>query len=146
MVRFGRCGRVTSTGVRLPFHDPPVSEPQPVHLPRPRFSLATQILGLQLVVLAITVLLGTVASLWLVRSELDRQYQQRAVAVAESVAALPEVRTAVATGSDTATIQPLAEGIRTSSGASFVVVTDARGLRLSHPNPALIGLLAIDPR
>jgi two-component system CitB family sensor kinase len=116
-----------------------------VHLPRPRFSLATQILGLQLVVLAITVLLGTVASFWLIRSEIDRQYQQRALAVAESVAALPEVRTAVATGSHTSTIQPLAEVIRTSSGASFVVVTDARGIRLSHPNPALIGLSAIDP-
>ncbi len=60
-----------------------------MHLPRPRFSLATQILGLQLVVLAITVLLGTVVSFWLVRSEIDRQYQQRALAVAESVAALP---------------------------------------------------------
>ena len=76
---------------------------------------------------------------------LDRQYQQRALAVAESVAAMPQVRTAVRQPDGAQIVQPLAEAIRLSSGASFVVVTDARGIRLSHPNPALIGLSAIDP-
>ena len=116
-----------------------------MHRPRPRLTLATQILALQLTVLVIAVLFGALAGLWLIRSELDRQYQQRALAVADSVAALPEIRAAVLDPNGSRVVQPLAESIRKESGASFVVVTDVNGIRLSHPNPALIGQSAIDP-
>ena len=116
-----------------------------MHRPRPRLTLATQILGLQLTVLVIAVLFGALAGLWLIRSELDRQYQQRALAVAASVAALPEIRAAVLDPNGSRVVQPLAESIRKESRASFVVVTDVNGIRLSHPNPALIGQSAIDP-
>ena len=116
-----------------------------MHLPRPRFTLATQILSLQLVVLAFTVTAGTATSLWLARNQLDEQYRQRALAVAETVASLPEVQAAVVSPDGAAIAQPLAEAIRRTSGASFVVVTDRLGIRLSHPNPELIGKSVNDP-
>lgn len=112
---------------------------------RPRFPLATQIFALQLGVLAFTVVAGTLTSLWLARQQLDQQYQQRALAVAETVAALPAVRQAVVEPDGSSVVQPLAEAIRHSSGASFVVVTNREGIRLSHPNPAMIGKSAIGP-
>lgn len=112
---------------------------------RPRLSLATQIFALQLCVLAFTVIAGTVASVWLARQQLDEQYQDRALAVAETVAAMPDVRAAVVAQGGSTVVQPIAEAVRASSGASFIVVTDRNGIRLSHPNPALIGLSAIQP-
>ncbi|MFX8075117.1 sensor histidine kinase, partial [Acinetobacter baumannii] len=36
-------------------------------------------------------------------------------------------------------IQPIAEVLRESSQLAYVVVTDAAGIRLSHPNPERIG-------
>lgn len=83
--------------------------------------------------------IGAIASVWLVRTELDEQYQQRALAVAKSVAALPAVAQALAGSEPSMTLQPLAERIRIASGATFIVVTDGAGIRMSHPNPELIG-------
>lgn len=110
-----------------------------MHFSRPRATLVAQILGLQLVVLAILVLVGTLLAMWLVQNQLDREYQDRALAVAASVAALPEVRDAVERGDPGRTLQPLAESIRTASGATFIVITNRLGIRFSHPNPAQIG-------
>lgn len=112
---------------------------------RPRLTLATQILALQAAVLVGTVVAGSLVSLALARAQLDDQYEQRALAVAEVVAADPAVRAAVTDPGGWTTVQPIAQAMRASSGASFIVVTDRNGIRLSHPNPALIGQSAIEP-
>src|SRR5262249_36056801 len=38
------------------------------------------------------------------------------------------------------TVQAMAMTAKSSTGATFVVVTDARGIRLSHPDSSLIGV------
>lgn len=106
---------------------------------RPPFSLATKILTLQLAVVLAGVVAGALGSLWVARQQLDSQYEQRALAIAEATAAIPDVREALEPGGGGVSIQSIAEGIRKSSGASYVVVTDRGGVRYSHPNPALIG-------
>lgn len=122
----------------MPFRDYDV-RPAPAEAMRPRLTLATQLLALQAMLLVGTVVAGSLVSLVLTRSQLDEQYEQRALAVAEVVAADPAVRAAVEQPSGWTTVQPIAEAMRLSSGASFIVVTDRNGIRLSHPNPALIG-------
>ena len=52
---------------------------------------------------------------------------------------MPSVKSALRDGDPDRSIQPTAEAIRRATGASYVVVTDRRGVRFSHPNPALIG-------
>jgi two-component system CitB family sensor kinase len=110
-----------------------------VSVKRPRLSLATQILVFQLAIVLAAMILGAAASIWVVRSQLDERYEQRALSVAKSVAAMPSVGEALQGPDPARTLQPLAEGIRQASGASFIVITDARGIRYSHPNPNLIG-------
>jgi len=63
----------------------------------------------------------------------------RSVAIAQSVANNASIQQGLLTGDPDAVIQRTAETIRHSTGASYVVVTDAKGVRYSHPNPALIG-------
>ncbi|NHA68146.1 sensor histidine kinase [Phycicoccus flavus] len=61
------------------------------------------------------------------------------LAVARAVAAEPDVVTAVTDGDPGGVLQPLAEGVRASTGTDFVVVMSPDGIRYSHPNPAQVG-------
>jgi two-component system CitB family sensor kinase len=104
-----------------------------------RLPLAYQILAFQLAIILLAALIGGAAAFWQASQELDRQYQQRALAIAESVAANQAVQSALLQHDPNGTIQKAAEDVRHSTGARYVVVTDERGIRYSHPNPALIG-------
>lgn len=82
-------------------------------------------------------------------SDTVQEYGQRALALSRTVAGLPQVTGELKkTHPEAAWIDPLIEGLRQRSGADFIVVADARGIRLSHPRPELIGksLLSEDNR
>lgn len=106
---------------------------------RLRLSLASRILALQVAVIVGALIVGTLVTVAVERSQLDSRYEGRALNVAESVAGMPSVREALREPSPSRTLQPLAEGMRKASGASFIVITGPDGTRYSHPNPALIG-------
>ncbi|WP_110944772.1 sensor histidine kinase [Streptomyces niger] len=85
------------------------------------------------------------------------QYQQRALAIARTVASEPTVRAGAARYSDANdrpgrgaahespatlaanTVRKRAETVRQSTGSLFVVVTDDRGIRLAHPDVSQLG-------
>jgi two-component system CitB family sensor kinase len=101
--------------------------------------LSGQILVFQLLILVGTLGLGFVLALAGTQSRLDEQYEARALLVARSVAATPEIGRAVARGDRTGEVQRRAEAIRRATGTTFVVVTDRRGIRVAHPDPRRIG-------
>jgi len=102
-------------------------------------SLSGQLLMMQLALVIGIVVLTAAGSYALVSSQIDEQYTQRALAVAHSVAATPDIVEAMADPDPPKVIQPIAEAIRRSVGASFVVVANKEGIRYSHPNPDNIG-------
>ena len=104
-----------------------------------RLPLAYQILVFQVAIILLSALIGAAAAVWQASQELDQQYEQRALAIAESVASDPVIQDAVLTSDSSGVIQNTAEEVRRATGAAYVVVTDAQGIRYSHPNPALIG-------
>ena len=104
-----------------------------------RLPLAYQILVFQFAIILLSALIGAAAAVWQASQELDRQSEQRSLAIAESVADNAAIQQALLVGDPGSVIQQTAEAIRHSTGASYVVVTDARGIRYSHPNPSLIG-------
>jgi len=83
--------------------------------------------------------LGASASYALVSSQIDDQYKQRALSIAYAVAATPDIVEAMSEPDPAKSIQPIAEAIRRSVGADFVVVANKDGIRYSHPNPENIG-------
>jgi two-component system, CitB family, sensor kinase len=108
--------------------------------------LSTRILVSQLTILIITMGVGFVLYVQQVRATLDRQYEQRALTIAQSVAAIPEIRQAVTAGADPqGTVRRLADDIRRDTGATYVVVITRDGRRLSHPNPDLINQIIEEP-
>jgi two-component system CitB family sensor kinase len=113
---------------------------------RLRFTTQALLLHLGVLVLVLVAGLGLVALL--LRSELERQFEQRALAIARSVAVDPRIAAAVTSGPPSAAgvVEQDAERVRLRTGALFVVVTDDRGVRYSHPNRALIGhMVSTDP-
>lgn len=102
-------------------------------------SVSAQLLLLQVAIVAATVVIGAFASYALVSSQVDEQYKQRALAIAYAVAATPDIVEAMSDADPAKTIQPIAEAIRRSVGADFVVVANKDGIRYSHPNPENIG-------
>jgi two-component system CitB family sensor kinase len=114
--------------------------------PSPRLPLASRIFALQIGIVLLVVLVGALAAILVIRTQLDRSYEGRSLAVADSVAALPAVREAVRAGDPDRALQPLAEEIRLATGATFIVITDEQGIRFTHPNPERIGeMVSTDP-
>ncbi|MDQ1397607.1 MAG: hypothetical protein QOG64_2866 [Acidimicrobiaceae bacterium] len=102
-----------------------------------RFS--TQVLLFQLGILALVCAAGFVLMALLLRNDLIDQYEERAVAIARSVAADPQYAEAVTAADPAGAVQARAEAVRRRTGALFVVVTNADGIRYSHPDSALVG-------
>ncbi|MGW7543719.1 ATP-binding protein [Streptomyces sp. NPDC054770] len=107
--------------------------------------LSARILANQLAILALTGLIGFVLFAFAQRGEIDRAYEQRALDIAQTTAAEPQIRHAMEYGGGGDVVQTVAERIRKASGASYVVVLDLRGIRHSHPDPTLIGDPTGDP-
>ncbi len=106
---------------------------------RRHLKLSTQILLLQVVIVIVALGVGVTATVATSGEQLEEQYGQRALAVAEAVATLPSVREAFDDPHPPHTLQPLAEAIREASGLTFVVIADDEGVRYSHPSPERIG-------
>jgi two-component system, CitB family, sensor kinase len=108
-----------------------------------RFTRQLLLLQIGLVTLVVGIGFGLVA--WLLNQNLERQYEQRALNVARTVAADPQLGDLVRRH-DSPSVQTIALRDSQATGALFVVVTDARGVRMAHPNPDEIGkLVSTDP-
>lgn len=101
--------------------------------------LVTQAMALQLSVIALVLLAVSFAFARTTEDVLEEQYGERALAVAGSVAEIPEVRSLVEAGEISPRVQEIAEATRLRTDVSFVVITDVSGTRYSHPKPERIG-------
>ena len=106
-----------------------------------RVPLAYQILLFQVAIILLSALMGAAAAVWQASQQLDQQYEQRSLAIAESVAANSDIQEELLNGDPGGRIQISAEQVRLTTKASYVVVTNRDGIRYSHPNPSLIGQL-----
>jgi len=70
---------------------------------------------------------------------IKEQIGSRALAVAETVALIPEIREAFSDKDPSKRIQPIVEEIRKKTGAQFIVVGNTEGIRYAHPVPTRIG-------
>src|ERR1700730_15491054 len=104
--------------------------------------LSTKVVIMQVAILVVALAAGLGIVTWNVKRQLDQQFQQRALAVAQSLASQPAIQDAVVHGRPGGAAQRLAEAAEEASGALFVVITNARGIRYAHENPQLIGTTA----
>lgn len=119
-------------------------------MPRLAMRFSTQTLLLQLGVVLLVVLLSGAVHAWLVSGRIGNEAENQALTLARTVASDPGIRSAVeAISKEEGTppapvlaagpVQAAAEAARLRTGAFFVAITDETGLRLAHPDPALLG-------
>lgn len=104
-----------------------------------RWSLATQLLVLQLAVVVLLLGASMVAAYLQAVDASEDRAAEVSVAVATSVAEMPAVVAALDDPDPSAVLQPLAERVRLRTDTDFVVVMTPTGTRFSHPEPDRIG-------
>jgi two-component system CitB family sensor kinase len=107
--------------------------------------LSTRILATQLLILAVTSVIGFVLFAWAQRAQLDTEYENRALSVARVAASDPTIRAGLEHGDSTGAIQGAAQRIASAADAGYVVVIDRQQVRHSHPQPGLIGERVSEP-
>ncbi|PIJ48472.1 two-component system sensor histidine kinase DcuS [Erwinia sp. OLTSP20] len=65
--------------------------------------------------------------------------QDKALAVARTLALQPEIQQALSQSPQQSHIQSIARAVQQHNNLLFVVITNMQGMRYSHPNPQLIG-------
>ncbi|MFE9023630.1 ATP-binding protein [Streptomyces sp. NPDC007808] len=114
-------------------------------LPRRMFA---QVLLMQVAIAAGVAVLATGLFLAPLSDQLDDQAMRRALSIAQTTAAQPQIAEDLVSTPATADgpVQREAERIRLATKAEYIVVMDRRGVRWSHPTPAEIGrLVSTDP-
>jgi two-component system CitB family sensor kinase len=114
---------------------------------RRRRQLSTRILASVVAIVVASTLVGFALVTLSQRSEFEHDYQQRALAIAQTFAATPSIRAGLVrrSESDRRLIQSLAEQVRHETGATYIVVIDRNGVRYSHPDRALVGQRITEP-
>lgn len=117
----------------------------------PARHFASRIMRLQFLVLGLLIVVVTAVTIAVRYDQVFERAEVTSLGIARTMAADPQVRDAVTAQAQleqldiaalrTGMLQQRAEAIRERNSAAFVVVTEDRGLRLTHPNPAEIGLL-----
>ncbi len=114
-------------------------------LPRRMFA---QVLLMQVAIAAGVAVLATGLFLAPLSDQLDDQAMRRALSIAQTTAAQPQIaadlaRTPATVGGP---VQREAERIRNATKAEYIVVMDRRGVRWSHPTPGEVGrTVSTDP-
>ncbi|WP_406380705.1 SpoIIE family protein phosphatase [Streptomyces sp. NBC_01618] len=106
-------------------------------------SVAGQVFALQVAVVVLLVASAVFALVVQSRHDSNAEARSRTIAVAQTFAHSPGLLTALRAPDPTKVLQPLTEAGRKAAGVDFIVVTDTKGIRYTHPRPDLIGKRAV---
>ncbi len=94
---------------------------------------------MNVVIVLLLVVAAAVALVLQVRQDSTVEARNRSASVAETFANSPGILQALRSPDPTAVLQPRAEAVRKATDVDFVVVTNAEGIRYTHPKPDRIG-------
>jgi len=107
--------------------------------PRSRWSLARQLVALQVTLVVIVLVGATVLAGLNTDREIEDQAGRRCLVVAATIADTPAVLEALRGSDPSALLQPMATRIQVDTGVDFVTIMNTDGIRLTHRDPAEIG-------
>src|SRR5262245_22383626 len=106
---------------------------------RPRLTLAGQFLAFQLIIGSVVLVAVAAVSLAQSDESFRRDQGHRMLAIAENVATTRVARLGLTDAAQQTALPPLAEGTRTVSGASFVIIARPDRTILTSPDPRQVG-------
>ncbi|MCV7422705.1 GHKL domain-containing protein [Mycobacterium yunnanensis] len=102
-------------------------------------SLAGQAIALQVGVIAVVVLVGSVLAVFDARRDGDDAARQQVVSIATALADSPSTAQAIESGRATEILQPVTEAVRTNTQIAFITIMSTGGTRFTHTDPSQIG-------
>jgi two-component system sensor histidine kinase DctS len=106
-----------------------------------RISLRIKMLLLSFIIVSISVLTSGWIMVYNISSAFETELGERAIAIARTVAQLPEMKNYVGKANGEEVIQPIAERIRLATNVDYIVIFDMNRIRYSHPSASKIGTL-----
>lgn len=106
---------------------------------RSRFSIATQVLLMQCVLVVLLTVAGSAAAVVQAQATERDGARRQVLAAAEALAGAPSTIAALRGADPSALLEPQTTALERQAGVDFVVVMTPAGVRYTHPNPALIG-------
>ncbi|WP_198508497.1 ATP-binding protein [Bacillus xiapuensis] len=104
-----------------------------------RVTIQTKILGLALSLSLFLIFTLTAYYTYMEGRQMQADRGRLALGLAKTIASMPTVVDSLKAGDPSRNIQPIAERIRRKTGAEFIVVGNAQGIRYSHPRLSEIG-------
>ena len=108
-------------------------------------SVAGQVFILQVLLTLVLVSLAVAALALQARAHASEEARERSLSVARTFAEGPGIGAAMTGTHPTSLLQPRAEEVRKRTGVDSIVVFDRHGMRLTHPQTALIGKRIVGP-
>jgi sensor histidine kinase regulating citrate/malate metabolism len=105
----------------------------------PRWSLAGQIVALQIAIIIIVVAAGSALAVVQSRRTNDAAAKQLLTGIVTALADAPSTAAAIETGGATEVLQPVTETVRAQTGIAFITVMAPDGTRFTHTDPRQIG-------
>ena len=102
-------------------------------------SLAGQAFALQVVVIAVVVLAGSVLALLDARRDGDAAAREQVIGIATALADSPSTAAAIESGRATQILQPVTEAVRQNTDIAFITIMAPDGTRFTHTDPNQIG-------
>ncbi len=103
------------------------------------WSLATQAITLQILVIAVVVLVGSMLALFDASRDGDAAARQQVISIATALADSPSTAAAIESGRATAVLQPVTEAVRTNTQIAFITIMAPDRTRFTHTDPNQIG-------
>ncbi|WP_433338856.1 sensor histidine kinase [Spirillospora sp. CA-294931] len=103
------------------------------------WSIARQLLALQVAVVVLLVAAGAVLAYLDAGRAAEERAREQVAGVAATLAAAPDVRTALVSSDPSRVLQPFAERVRAGARVDFITIMSPAGKRYTHPDPRRIG-------
>ncbi|MFB1298865.1 ATP-binding protein [Mycobacterium sp. pW049] len=103
------------------------------------YSLATQAIALQILVIALIVLGGSALALLDARQDADAAAEEQVLGIATSLADSPSTAEAIEEGRATEILQPVTELVRRNTDIAFITIMAPDRTRFTHTDPTQIG-------
>jgi sensor histidine kinase regulating citrate/malate metabolism len=103
------------------------------------WSLATQAIALQILVIAVVVLAGSALALFDAARDGDAAARQQVLGIATALADSPSTAAAIESGHATETLQPVTEAVRKNTEIAFITIMAPDRTRFTHTDPTQIG-------
>ncbi len=104
-----------------------------------KIKLQYKIMGLTIVMMCLVLAIVGGWVLHIVTGYVEKSITDRALEIARVAAEMPVAQTALRSNNPTESLQPVAEMLRKSSGAAYVIYSDMRQIRLTYPVVEKIG-------